>query len=247
MILYGLAIIFRGEEGFWINELRRAGAVLFGFGIIHLLGLPKWQVKPRPENVLITVLILLLLADPQTTILKMIVLGLVTAIIKTVARVAHEPVFNPAAAGLLTATFLGVTTTWWGVSFSPRLPIFNMSVAALLTIPVGICLLSLYKKIPTLISVPVSLAISYFVFAGRLPFVILFEGTFAFFLMIMASEPKTTPVIDWQEWLYGILLGGMLGFLFVNRLVGQPHLVSLLSMNLLFAGFHFFYSRSLIR
>ena len=110
-----------------------------------------------------------------------------------------------------------------------------MSVASLLTIPLGIYLMVLYKKIPTLISVPLALATSYFLLLGKLPLVLLFEGTFAFFLLIMASEPRTTPLIDWQEWIYGLLLGGLMGFLFVTKLIEQPYFVPLLAMNFLYA------------
>ncbi len=238
-VLYVLAIFFRGQPGFFANESLRAGALLGSFGVVHLLGMVRWQAKPRLENLLITVLILLLLSDPDTPIIKMAALGLVAGLIKTLIRITNEPVFNPAAAGLFIASLFGVVTTWWGVSFAPRLPFYNMSIAALFTIPIGVHIILRYQKLPTLISAPMSLAVSYFIFAGRLPITILLEGTFAFFLLFMVSEPKTTPVIDWQEWIHGLLLGSLLGFLFVNRLVDSPYIVTLLFMNLLYSIYRF--------
>lgn len=235
--LYFLALYFRAEPGILSAEASRAVAVSLGLFAPHLL---VWLIshrQPKLENLLITALILLLLADPQTSPLNMLFLGFTTALIKTVIRYQGLPVFNPAAAGLLLASLWGVTTTWWGVSFAPRLPVFNMSIALLLTLPVGLYLLFLYKKLPTLISVPLATLFVYFWLTGDWPLVTLLEGTFAFFLLIMATEPHTTPLIDYQEWIYGLLLGTILALFFVFRLVGEPYLLALLILNGLFAAF----------
>lgn len=247
MALYATAIFFRNEEGFLFNEAMRILAVTMGFGLPHVLGFMSWKNKPQVANLLTTMLILLLLADPQTSWIRMAILGLITALIKTVVRLEHQPLINPAAAGLFASSYFGVLTTWWGVSFAPRLPILNMSIATLLTIPIGFYLVRLYKKVPTLIGIPVSLMIVYFLQTGRLPLITVFEGTFAFFLLIMATEPKTTPLVDWQEWIYAILLGSLLAFLFVNRLVGEPYLAALLTMNFIFGIFKFIQLKLLIR
>ncbi len=238
--LYALAVFLRSSEtGFLENEIVRLGALGTGFLLPHILGMFLWQSKPKVENLLITVVLLLLLADPQSSFFGMLILGLLTALIKTVVRVAHQPLFNPAAAGLLAASWVGVLTTWWGVSFSPRLPIFNISIAMLLTLPLGIYVIARYKKWPTLVSVPMSLLIVYFLQTGRLPLVTILEGTFAFFLLVMATEPRTTPVIDWQEWIFGVLLGVLLAVLFVHRVAGDPYLVALLIVNFFFGVFKF--------
>jgi len=112
-----------------------------------------------------------------------------------------------------------------------------MSLAMGLTLPVGLLLIWMYKKIPTLIGVTVAFAGTYFLLAGRIPMVTIFEGTFAFFLMFMATEPKTTPLVDWQEWIYGLLLGGLLALMFIQKWTGAPYLVSLLAMNVIFSGY----------
>lgn len=247
LLLYGMAVAFRGEAGFFMNEAGRAGALILSFALAHLIGFFAWESKPRIENILITILLLLLLADPQTSPLKMWILGLVTALIKTVVRLEHQPLFNPAAAGLLAMSFFGVLTTWWGVSFSPRLPLMGMSIAMLLTIPFGLYEVKLYKKVPTLIGVTAGLMVTYLLLTGRLPLYTVFEGTFAFFLLIMATEPKTTPLIDWQEWIYAVALGAALGFLFVNRIAGEPYLAALLLMNLFFGIFKWFQLKLVMR
>ena len=58
-----------------------------------------------------------------------------------------------------------------------------------------------------------------------------------FFLLIMATEPKTTPLIDVQEVVYALILGSLLAMLFVYRIAGEPYLVALLMVNFLFAIF----------
>ncbi len=231
-LLYLFSIAVRYNQGLAVHELGRLIAVTLGLVLPFLFA--KKQ-SPRLSNLLITALILVLLADQKTTWVLMLVLGLITAIIKIIVRSLHQPVFNPAAIGLLTTSFLGITTTWWGVSFSPRLPFFNMSAAMFLTLPIGLYLIWLYKKLPTLIIVPASFALTYFLLTGRSPLTILLEGTFAFFLFVMATEPRTTPIIDWQETIFGCFLGISLAFLFSSKLVGSPYLVSLLTTNLLFS------------
>ena len=217
------------------HELGRALALLAGFGLPHFVGILVWKNKPSLENIFIVSLIILLLANHQTGFFAMFILGLLTALIKTIFRLHHQPIFNPAAAGLFAASFLGVTTTWWGVSFSPRLPFYSISAAMLLTVPAGLYLIWLYKRIPTLLTVTLSFLVVYFLLKGTFPVLTVLEGTFAFFLFVMAIEPKTTPVVDKQEWLYGTVLGSGIAFLYVVRLVGSPYLVVLLSANLLFS------------
>ncbi len=243
-LLYILAVWRANTTGFVVNEIARFTGAIVGFGFPHFIGLIVWKNKPRLENIFITVLLLLLLASPQTSLLLMFILGLITALIKTVLRLNNQPIFNPAAAGLFAGSFLGITTTWWGVSFSPRLPLFNMSFAMLLTLPVGLYFVKIYQRLPTLISLPLSYFVVYFLLTGTLPLVTIFEGTFAFFLLVMAIEPKTTPVIDRQEWLYGPLVGISLAALSVFHLIGAPYLVVLLAANLIFSLYR--YSTTLV-
>ena len=234
--LYGLAVFIRLGGGYE-RELWRVGSLVGGFLIPHLLVFAAFGAKPRIGNLVITVMILVLLADVDAKPGLMVGLGLVTALIKTLVRFKGQPMFNPAAVGLMVMTLLGLSTTWWGVSFAPRLPVFNMSVAMLLTLPVGLWLVWVYKKMPTLVGVSVAFAGIYMILAGRLPLTIMFEGTFGFFLLLMATEPKTSPVIDWHEWVYGLILGGMLAVMMINRWGGSPYLSSLLIMNLLYSSY----------
>lgn len=233
LVLYGLAVYFSVED--YEQEVMRVVVLAAGLLIPHLV-LTTFKVRPQISNLLISLVILLLLADQGGPLLMILALGLVTAIIKTVVRLHHQPIFNPAAAGLLAMSFLGLTTTWWGVSFSPRLPFYGMSVTMLVIVPLGLWIVYKYKKWPTLVMTTLVFSAGYFLLRGTVPLRALFEGTFAFFLFFMATEPKTTPLLDWQEWIYGGLLGGLLVALPLLG-VSNSYLVALLTLNLLFTGY----------
>lgn len=237
--LYLLAVGLRATPEFIYTEFQRVVVLIVSFILPILLMGKVLEFRPSRANLATTTLILLLLADPSATLLQMTILGLVTFLIKTILRFEHQPIINPAAAGLLVATYLEIPVSWWGASFSPRLPFFSVSITSLLIIPVGIYLILLYKKLPTLIGVPASLLVVYLLLTRNSPLITMLEGTFAFFLLVMATEPRTTPLIDKQEWLYALLLGSLLGYLFVNRIFPDPYLASLLLMNLAFTLFKF--------
>ncbi|MCH7952141.1 RnfABCDGE type electron transport complex subunit D [Patescibacteria group bacterium] len=238
-LLYGLAILLRNEPQFIVHEAVRIGSLTLGLVLPHLVGVWTKKLQPRPANLLITLLILALLAHPTTPPGLMVLLGLTTTLGKTLLRIQRHPVFNPAAAGLFAASFFGVWPTWWGVSFSPRFTSLNISIAMLLTVPVGLYVIWRYQKLPTLIGTAGALVVAYFYLYKTVPVYIITEGTFAFFLFIMATEPKTTPVVDWQEWVFGILLGAFLAWLLFWG-TPMPYLTSLLGLNLLFSVFKFF-------
>lgn len=235
-LMYAMALYFQREVVLSDVEIWRVIGLVIGLIIPHLLGMVVWKSKPNLSNLLTTALILLLLADSQTPFLGMLVLGLLTSLVKTVGRLAHQPIFNPAAAGLWLAGMAGVLTTWWGISYAPRLPIVQMSITALVVLPLGVYLINKYKRWPTLVVLPLSFLAGYWLITGRVPLVTVAEGTFGFFLLIMATEPKTTPLVDWQEVVFSLMLGGLLAWFFTHRIVREPYLAALLIMNIVYAG-----------
>lgn len=236
LCLYLLALLMKRESVSLESEGWRWAGLLIGWGGPQLLGMAVWKGKPQLENLGITALLLMLLSHYQTSFAGMLLLGLITVTVKSVARWKGQVVFNPTAAGLWVASFAGVMTTWWGVSFSPRLPVGQMSVALLITLPLGLFIMSRYKRWPTLVSVLGSFLGVYFLLTGRFQWVTVVEGTWLFSLLVMATEPRTTPQIDKQEWIWAPLLGALMATLFVYRIAGEPYLVSLLVMNLVFVG-----------
>lgn len=235
--LYVLAVLLKGQT-FYFSEGLRFLALTVSFTLPTVVFMKLKKVHVQWDNILITLLILLLLADPTAPLLLTVALGLLTYLFKIFIRVQHHPVFNPAAISLALLYPFGLTTTWWGVSFSPRFFEIGVSTAMLITLPLGLYLIKRYQKLPTLIATVVSFAVLSFFLQGSLPVKILIEGTFAFFLLIMATEPKTTPVVDKQEWFYGTALGLSLAVWFVYKLP-LPYLLNLLVLNILFSIYKF--------
>lgn len=239
--LYLLAVLLKGNDFFYSEALR---LILIGASFIAptlaLVVLRKHKIQW--DNILITLFIILLLADTFISPALAIGLGVATFAFKMFARVQRHPVFNPAAASLSLMYFFGITTTWWGVSFSPRFSVFDISTAIFITIPLGLYVIWKYKKLPTLIATTIGVVVMFFLLEGELPTRLLLEGTFAFFLLIMATEPKTTPLLDKQEWVYGALLGISLPIWFYFKLP-LPYLLNLVILNILFTAFKLIQTR----
>lgn len=236
--LYILAVLLKASPDFLYGELLRFLILTVSFVIPTYIFIKFKQHRVGWDNILITLLILLLLADISASLPLMIALGLLTFVFKIFGRIKGRPIFNPAAVSLSILYLFGLTTTWWGVSFSPRITEFGISTAMFITLPLGLYIIKKYQKIPTLIATVVSFIGLSFLLQGSVQVKLLIEGTFAFFLLIMATEPKTTPLIDKQEWVYGVLLGSSLVLWFYFKLP-LPYLLNLLVLNVLFSIFKF--------
>lgn len=234
--LYLLAILLKDSTAFFTAELVRFSLITLSFVVPTFFVLKLQQQKIHWDNVLITLLILLLLADTALPPLLAVALGLTTFLFKIFIRIQKHPIFNPAAISLVVLYFFGLTTTWWGVSFSPRFTDLGISSAMLFTLPLGLYIIAKYQKVPTLVATVLGMVGLSLILQATVPYKLLIEGTFAFFLLIMATEPKTTPVIDKQEWVYGLLLGTSLAAWFYFKLP-LPYLLNLLILNALFTVF----------
>lgn len=238
-ILYILAVLLNGSSGFVYQELVRSSALFLGF-VGSYMGVQVFRGKPLQwANVLITFFILILLADSNATVWQMFLLGLITTIFKLFVRIQNHPLINPAVISLVVMSSLGLVATWWGVSFSPRFTEIGISSAMALTFPVGLYIAWKYQELPTFVATTLSFAVGMILLTGAFPWRLLFEGTFMFFLLIMATEPKTTPLMDNQEWLFGILLGSSLVASFVYNLP-LPFLLNLLVLNIGFTVWKYY-------
>lgn len=204
-----------------LSQISIEAAMLFGgYSLTHLLLVKSKKIQvTRWEHQAITCLILLLLFEPGLPWYSYAIIGALAEALQRIFRLVTGPLANPAA--LVTALvaavgllypwtgFMSWFPLWWGVSFAPRLPIIDggISVAALLTIPVAGWVAHKYKKwwiVGATIGVFIPLCL---VVLGRSPLFILLEGTFAFFLLVMAIEPKTSPIIRTHQLAYGAALG----------------------------------------
>lgn len=236
--LYILAVLLKGTPEFYMGELIRAGAILVTFVLPSYLFIRSTGKHVQWDNLLITALLLLMLADPTAPILLTVALGMITTLFKIFIRIQKHPIFNPAAVSLAVLYLFGLTTTWWGVSFAPRFGEFGISSAMLLTLPLGLYIIKRYQKIPTLVATVGGVILGSLLLGGTIPYVLLLEGTFAFFLLIMATEPKTTPVVDFQEWIYGSVLGLSLAAWFSFNWP-LPYILNLLILNVLFTVYKY--------
>jgi Na+-transporting NADH:ubiquinone oxidoreductase subunit NqrB len=243
LILYMFVLFLNRDLEFVLSEALRALALGMGFIVPHYFLIKVQDEKVRWGNLWITFFILLLLADTHAPMILMFALGLVTFFGKYLLRWRNSPVFNPAVFGLVVLSLADLVTTWWGVSFSPRFTPFGISIAMFLTLPIGLFIIWRYQKIPTLIATVISFILASLLLTGNFPARQLLEGTFAFFLLIMATEPKTTPVVDVQEWIFGFVLGASLVVSFVWKLP-LPYLLNLMVLNLIFVAYKYLQVRS---
>ncbi len=139
--------------------------------IIYRIKDKRWEF---PWLGLITGLIIAALLAPQS-ILFAIGIPAIAIVLKHVIKNRGRNVFNPAALGLLIATFLGAFASWWAVSF--------------LVIPFGI--IAVYKT-RRYYNAAAFLVIYYILSAAR-GSALLLDYAALFFALIMVIEPVTTP------------------------------------------------------
>lgn len=163
----------------------------------------------RFEHRLITTLILFLLFDSLLPWWVFLLLGAITELSQYFLRTPMGPVFNPAALGGLLVAFLGYFPSWWGVNPVPRISLFGaeISVLAWITALGAAYVVYRYRKLPVAGSALVALGLSYALLFQTNPTYILLEGTLLFFIFVMISEPKTSPVVKRDQYIYGALAG----------------------------------------
>lgn len=221
---------------FWLTQVFHLGLLAIGSWIVYFALVKLNLAKPtRWEHRVITGLILFMLFDPGIPWYGFLTLGVITELIQRLLRVPTGPLLNPAAAGASVATFLGFYPTWWGVSFSPRFELFEggMSIAMLLTLPIAGYVAHKYKKLPIAAAMLLTFTLAYVVILRMSPVFVLLEGTLAFFLLVMVIEPKTSPALPTQQWLYGGLLG-LLVVLSIKWWWLEPYSMALLVVNVIF-------------
>lgn len=204
----------------------------------------KLTKKPgsRLEHKLITATILYLLFDSLTPWWILVALSVVTEIIQRVWRLPTGPVINPAAGGIIVIGFLtGYLPTWWATNFAPRLEV-GLSLAAILTTCVAGYVAYRYKKLPLVISSLVSCLLLLGLTGILAPIYLLLDGTLLFYLLVMAAEPKTSPVLLNQQILYGLLIGILLVFGLAEFWL-EPYIIALLTANLAFNGYRWWQMR----
>ncbi len=226
------------ELGFWLTQARNF-TLLFGTGYLVYQVLRRFNLAlpTRSEHRLITSLILFVLFDPLQTWWTFILLGFVTELFSRFVRLPTGPVLNPAAVGTLILSLIGIYPGWWATSFAPRFEILaNMSVAMLVITPLAGYVAYKYKKLKIFFTAAGVFYLAYWLLFQANPLFILIEGTLIFFLLVMAIEPKTSPILPKQQYLFGAALG-LLVVVGLKLNVVEPYVIGLLICN---AGFNIY-------
>lgn len=225
---------------FWITQIAYA-MLLFGGMFLGASLLPFFKIstKTRLENRLISGCIWMLLFDPTFPWWSFLLGGALVEVIQRVIRIRTGPLLNPVAIAAVPLILLGIIPGWWGVSFAPRFGPWSTSFAMLLTVPVGVYIITKYKKWWIVGSMVVVFSTLYLLLFQLSPLFFLLEGTLAFFLSVMAIEPKTSPVLRRDQILYGAVLGVLFPVLLKMAFI-ESWIGSLLIANLAWNGWRWY-------
>ena len=171
----------------------------------------------------IITLILFLILDPSNNFIITILIASLVTISRMFIRKNQLPIFNPSAFGIaMTAIFIQLINifglnillpfvSWWGVSFSPRFVFIDkLSIAIFLTIPFGIYLAYKLRKLVifflalVLSFLLLKLANEFSLIHNTSLIYIFLEGTFLFAILIMLTEPKSSPIKRHEQIIYAI-------------------------------------------
>ncbi|HYD35113.1 MAG TPA: RnfABCDGE type electron transport complex subunit D [Vitreimonas sp.] len=224
------------QLSFWLTQFRNAALLAAGnWATYFLLTFLNLGRPTRWEHKSISNFILLLLFDPLIAWWVFPLLGIFTELVQRLVRVPTGPIFNPAALTAAVFSFVSIYPSWWGTNFAPRLPLIpeGMSVAMLLTLPLAGYVAHKYRKLPIVLISASVFAVLYTLLFRMSPLFLLADGTLAYFLMVMAVEPKTSPALPKQQYVFA----GSLGVLVAIALYfywPEPYAMALLMCNLAF-------------
>lgn len=225
------------ETSFDFVFLLRNFLLLFGggYGVYRIFLLLKKTAVTRFEHRFITSAILFLLFYFDNPWYVFLGVGMGAEVLQRIVRLPTGPLMNPAALITTIATLLGFYPSWWGASFSPRIPLVEggMSVAALLTIPFGVYVAYKYRKLKIVGGFFAAFTLAYLAFLQTNPLFILIEGTVLFFALVMLVEPKTSPVQLKEQLIYGAAVGLLIP-LALKIHFAEPYAGPLILCNLLF-------------
>ena len=186
-----------------------------------------------PLSAIITGLLIGMIAPQNAPALLIIAASLIAILSKFVIKAKHNPIFNPAALGLIIALAVFHTGDVWWASSSYNLSGVIVSLTPLLAIPAY-----LSRRIAAGIAFIIASIIIGIIASGSLPLSAsgLISAVFSanyLFGMIMVGDPKTSPIGTKGQAAYGMLAAVLL---FASGYSGMPYpfLISLLAANLLF-------------
>lgn len=237
LLSFGAIFSMEGLHLFaWLKHAGNFATIFFSGYAVSFLLQRFFKFSPaRTENRIITALILFLLFNPFFAGWIFAALGAFAELAQRFIRTGIGPVFNPAGFTAFLFGWAGIYADWWGTDFPPyfSLPFINTeaSIVFFLTVLGAGYVAYRYRKLPVVFSFLIAFIIVHRIFLGNDPFPLIFDGFLAFFLLVMAVEPKTSPVSVKDQCIYGAIAGVLLpvlvGFGWINAA-----LWALLSANL---------------
>lgn len=233
LVLATLAIVNSFSGAWQIDILLRLVVIITSTLILEFVLWKARGVTPfLPSAGLVTSLIIFLLADPVAPFHQILMAVVAAITLKQFLRLGNNHIFNPAAAGLLAASLIGLPITWWGLpAQAGNLPLAVTIVGA------GFVSLFTIRQHRIILSFLVTSIVVSILYLGSIGQSVnqLLVGSFWFFALVMLPEPMTAAKLPNTRILYGIVVAS-LPFLFAKtiHLSIEPLLAALLLGNLLF-------------
>ena len=190
-----------------------------------------------PYSAVITGFLVGLILNPSFLVWQFSLVTALAIFSKYLILPGKKHIFNPAAFGLLAASFIFADAiSWWGVSWSMQIWIFVF-------IAVGYVLWRLHR-----LWLPIGFLLVYWTYLslqGGFSLTLISDPTVALFAFIMLPEPQTASIKGYFKYTFGILVATVLIIesVFFPKIQSDPLLISLTVANLIV---YFLVSRKLI-
>ncbi|WP_104179020.1 FAD-dependent oxidoreductase [Arthrobacter sp. B0490] len=179
------------------------GGTIIGTRLMALI----LRLRPHGESSLITGLIVFLIMFPSSTAAGLggiLVAGLAAGASKFLLAFRGRHIFNPAAAGAVVATLLGVGAAAWWVANAYMLPVVVVGAALLLYRTRKLSMGAVF------LGVALGILLVGLVQGGMAPGaglqLVLTSYPVLFLLGFMMTEPLTLPPLRWQQWVFAAVV-----------------------------------------
>ncbi len=224
--LWLVTLLFRFQTIYLLAPIISVVGMFLSDGLTSFAKIRVWRVS---LSTVVTALLIGLVFDPTAGIIPIITACFLASLSKNfIGKGPHNHVFNPAAFGIITASLLfNRSVSWWGGAW-------GLVPVAILAIGMTPVLWKLKR-----FWMPVGFLAVYFLsnfLSGNLNSAIrlTLDGTIFLFAFVMIPEIKTSPGKGYWQYLWGVLVGGIV-FLATRFQISitDPLLFALLFANLI--------------
>lgn len=208
------AILLNLRTQVFLHLLATLGFSLILFGIFTFISKKKKNIWNTIISALIIFLVLHYGSDTQDLIYPLIA-TFVTVFSKFFLELKGLPIINPVVLGLLTTYLLGSLIallkppfiSWWGTSYQGFFNGYSIPIALILIIIWIVLSLNKWRKYALLVTFLLAHAILIFARTPEFEFLkfTFSDATIYFFAAIMLIEPKSSPMLKSQQFIYAIL------------------------------------------